>query len=986
MSTFDIRTDAPGLLRTEAMNITISFDRTGPTTGRISWNIPSPAAGCAVGQQAYAGMVVTLDTTPASISKVPTNGTVYSADATASAGLFAGDKISTSLVVGAFYDKTTTFFDVVDLLPNTPYYVSGFPCDAQYRYFTQGVHAYSVSMSNKGSPDTHGTQVAVLNVDKQVMGVAPTDSTGLSISTSYTFDIRVGLIPRPARVLSSVECQLVPPTYNITVDGAKAQDFQHLVSEINKQLALATNNVQSPTPPLSGSYYWSADTKQLYLWDGYTSNIQPNVIIQASDPSTVITGTYWYNPTTNALSSWSGSAWVPLSVIQFGIDPTTPQTDATYWYNTTTHHGYLWNGTTWNDTQIYNQSTDPSIVQLPVAGSYWINTSTNVLYRWNASLGMWNPTIAVEYSKDPNTLTTLDYWYNTTTNALYQYGTPTLNAWNIASGVVLAELAPATAFPAVFPTNGYWYNPISKVLNQWDGTTWTVRSVMVFAIDPTVRTTCGLWLNTSSGALSVWDPITLSWVVSASTYTQATDPTTPTAFNDGTLWFNTGSNTLSVWSNQCFNAVTSIQWATDPILVSDGTAWLNTATNVWYVRTGGAWVVAQPTYNTTSPSSLALGTFWVNTTNSSLNMWNGTSWIGLLYSTAPIAPQQGSTWFNTTTDTLMQWDGSSWIVGTPTATCELDCNGNMLFSDTSAGGLSFITLTDVTLFKSLSVRYSFHDSSPGTDGASDQASYEELGIGTDGSIEERLKLHNEIRYELGYPTVDVEISSEQMDYAIDKALGEFRARSSLAYKSGFFFMFVTANTQNYVLTSKISGMNKIVDIQGVYRLTSSFLSSAHGAGVYGQIVLQHMYNMGTFDLLSYHIMGEYTKLMEILFAGRITFTWNEQSRTLHMHNRFPFSERQVAIEATVERTEQDLLVDRYTRVWLRRYALATVRLMLAETRGKFASLPGAGGSITLNAAELRQAAATEIEACLMEIEQYIADKPEEYGKFDFTFG
>jgi hypothetical protein len=225
-----------------------------------------------------------------------------------------------------------------------------------------------------------------------------------------------------------------------------------------------------------------------------------------------------------------------------------------------------------------------------------------------------------------------------------------------------------------------------------------------------------------------------------------------------------------------------------------------------------------------------------------------------------------------------------------------------------------------------------------------------------------------------------------MDYAIDKALSEYRAKASNAYRRGFFFMAITAENQNFILASKISGMNKIVDVMGCYRLTSSFLSSAHGAGVYGQIVLQHMYNMGTFDLLSYHIMAEYTKLMEILFAARLSFTWNEQTRTLHLQNRFPFNERQICIEATTERTEQDLLTDRYTRPWLRRYALAVTRLILAETRGKFSSLPGASGAITLNASDLRQAASTEIEALLLEIDQFVADKPEEYGKYDFTFG
>jgi hypothetical protein len=246
-------------------------------------------------------------------------------------------------------------------------------------------------------------------------------------------------------------------------------------------------------------------------------------------------------------------------------------------------------------------------------------------------------------------------------------------------------------------------------------------------------------------------------------------------------------------------------------------------------------------------------------------------------------------------------------------------------------------------------------------------------------MDERLKLMNEIRYELGYPIVDVELSNEQLDFAITKALEEIRSKTSVAYKRGFFFMHVNAETQRYLLTNKVQGMDKIVTVLGIYRLTSSFLSSAHGAGVYGQIVMQHLYNMGTFDLLSYHLMSEYTELMEILFAGRITFTWNEQKRDLWIHHRFPFHERMVLIEAATERTEQDIIADRWCRPWIRKFASAQARMMLAETRGKYSTLPGAGGAVTLNASDLRQKATEDIQACMDEIDNYQVDRPEEYG-------
>ena len=991
MSTFDIKTDAPGMLRTESMNITLSFTRTGPSTGRVSWNIPSPAAGCAAGTQAYHGMVVTLDTTAATVSKIPTNGKVYTADPTANTNLFAGDKIGTSLVVGAFYDATTSVFDVTGLQPNTPYYVTGFPADAQYRYFIEGVHAYSMDLANRGTDGTHGSQVVVLNPEHQKMGVAPTDSTGLRPSTTYDFNIRVGLVPAPNRPLSSVECKLVPPTYNILVDGTVSQDYQTLVVEINKQLALATHNVQGSAPPSTGAYYWNTTQRQLYQWNGYTHNLISGAIVQATDPNMVSAGTLWYNPVTDVLKIWNGASWTVVDVVRFATDPTLPIADSTYWYDTTNNHGYLWNGTTWCDEIIYNQATDPSAAIVPPAGSYWYNTTTSIIYRWNETLGMWNVVPAVSYLRDPNVLTTLDYWFNTSTSVLYQYGTPTPAAWNAKPGaaVRITEIEPAHLLPYVLPDGTYWYNPTSKVLKQWNatGVVWNTLDCVTFAIDPTQRSSCGLWWNTTTNILYVWDILNAGWVAASSVYHQGVDPTTSPSFVDGTLWYNTVSFTLSVWSNSCFINTPFISFATDPIAIPDGTAWYNTTSQAWLYRSVGAWTNIAPINTTQTPGALSSGTFWYkNTPTVGLSQWNGAAWITITYSTSPYTPTTGTTWFNTTTSILMMWNGITWATGTPVATCELDCNGNLMFTDTTIGGLSFITLTDGTLFRSLTNKFIFHDETPGSDGTSSQASYNELGIGTDGSIEERLKLHNEIRYELGYPTVDVEVTTQQLDYAIDKALSEYRARASNAYRRGFFFMAITSENQNFVLSSKISGMNKIVDVIGVYRLTSSFLSSAHGAGVYGQIVLQHLYNMGTFDLLSYHIMAEYTKLMEILFAARVTFTWNEQTRTLHLHTRFPFNERMVSIEATTERTEQDLLTDRYTRVWLRRYALATTRLILAETRGKFASLPGAGGSITLNAGELRQAATTEIEACLLEIDQYVADKPEEYGKFDFTFG
>lgn len=965
MSTFDIRQDAPGLLRAESLNVTISFNRTSPTTARIAWNIPSPAAGCTAENQAYCGMLVTLDTTPATISKSPVNGVQYAADPTASPTLFAGDKLDTAFVVGAFYgDRDTTFIDVTGLKPNTAYYVTGYPVDCQDRYFTAGVHAYSQDFKKDSSVSaTSGMQTILLDESN---GVQLTDVTGLVCGVFYEFQAQIGLIPKPQAPYRAGECVPQMASHTISVDGCEAATYQDLLNEINKRFALLDNPQQSATPPNTNGLYWNSSTQKLFTWDGYQHNEITNVIIQAADPSVVSDGVYWFDTTTGILKYRSGGVWTVSTVISFSTDPTQPLCDQTHWFTGT--DGYVWNGTTWCEKTVYSQATDPSLVQPAPCGSYWYDTAEGSLFRWNDTIGLWTNTTAIQYHEDPNALTTGAYWFDETASQLKQWDGTVFTQITTVSIVETAPSSPATG--------RYWYNPATEELKQWNGTAWVDLNVLIFPVDPTVRSSCELWWNTDTDVLYVWDAVNLEWDAVSTFFQTDTDPTLPPTLVDGDLWFD--GTVLYHWQNECFVEVEYISWPTDPTVIGnipDGTVWFD-GTN-WSVMTAGSWVGIDPVQSANDPATLPAGTYWFNA--GTLQYWNGVAWVNVAYSTSPFTPTTGTTWFDTTTDTLMVWSGEEWVAGTPRAIVELNCDGQMVFTDTSSGSTSFMQITDISLFSSLDVTFRLLDPSPGTDEVSSEPSYNELGIGTDGSNDERFKLMNEIRYEFGYPVIDVELTQEQLDYAITRALEELRGKTGIAYKTGFFFMRVNSETQRYYLTNKISGMNKIVNILGVFRLTSSFLSSAHGAGVYGQIVLQHLYNMGTFDLLSYHIMSEYTELMEILFAGRITYSWNEQSRELWIHHRFPFAERTVLIEASVERTEQDILVDRWCRSWIRRFATATAMEMLANIRGKFSTLPGAGGGITLNASDLRQKANEEKQALQQEIEDYIADRPDDYG-------
>jgi hypothetical protein len=186
-----------------------------------------------------------------------------------------------------------------------------------------------------------------------------------------------------------------------------------------------------------------------------------------------------------------------------------------------------------------------------------------------------------------------------------------------------------------------------------------------------------------------------------------------------------------------------------------------------------------------------------------------------------------------------------------------------------------------------------------------------------------------------------------------------------AYKREMFFLDMMPNQQIYELRDRCVGFHKIVGVNAVYRLRSAFLRGAYsGYDIYGYAALKQLYTLGTFDTLSFHLVSGFIEELEHLFATRITFQWIERTRELKMYNSVHAMER-VLIDAHIERTEQDLITDRETSLWIQRWAVAEAKMALSQSRGKFQSLPGPNGSTVLNAQELITQSEAE-KAVLME--------------------
>ena len=107
---------------------------------------------------------------------------------------------------------------------------------------------------------------------------------------------------------------------------------------------------------------------------------------------------------------------------------------------------------------------------------------------------------------------------------------------------------------------------------------------------------------------------------------------------------------------------------------------------------------------------------------------------------------------------------------------------------------------------------------------------------------------------------------------------------------------------------------------------------------------------------------------------------------LNVHQTFHRPEL-LLLDCAAERTEQDLLKDRWAKNWIESWGLMESKKILAGIRGKYASLPGAGGGVSLNASDLMaEADALRIDL-LQQIDDSVADTPEDWGwNSQFTIG
>lgn len=935
--------DAPGGIRKEGNSQTLTFTRLTPTSGTVCWTPtpPTPAGGCGTPNH-YVGGLLIGSTSPIEQPNKPSDGVCcYKADPTFDPLAFAGDKIDDANVLWTSnVDMKTGCVTVNGLDGNcTAYYFAFFAMDNVCRYNQDGIYSYSLNHGGPAIPCVSGKQTILTG------GIKLTDPIPVTIDKTINYPIKV-----------AIDGKLV----DLVIRGDKITTYKSVIDELESAWKYVVPPIVSPYSPLYGKFY--TDGTSWYQNDGAQYK-QISPILQLTDPAVVSDGEVWVDSTATIRERIAG-AWVPIpTVIVLNQDPTIVSIGQ-HWYNGTVTRRY--DGYVWIDVVKYMQSTDPTLP--PVISPLAVWKKELEFSKWNVSRNKWTITTVLSLPYSFAALSTVDTrWFNPIDAVLRKW---TGIDW-------LPETATISTTEPVIPNAGeIWVHPTTKVTQQYSTATltWTVLQVIVYYKSPTDPSAGEMYFDQSISKLYTYDGIAHTWIdITGQLLISPYDPSIAPVVVDGTLWYKTSSAIWFVRKGTSWVGIQVTQVPTDPRTLSTG-VWYNSVTHTWYERNGTTWTLLAPRISATDPTTPVLGTTWYDGTTLHQRTTIAT-WTVVLFDTVKGQVPLGTRWLNDLGE-LRGWSGTAWILIKPPYTIAVTENDNIVVTSGTCGSESYVEFISAALLTDL--RFVLCKPLMGNDGTSGIPMYDDLGIGTDGSVDERRKIIDNLYMRLGFPSITVELNRDQMDLAVQKGLDYIRRDSGAGYNRGYFFLDLQPDQQQYVLTSKKVGFNKIVDILYLYRPRGGFLNSTFGGEIYGQQLLQQLYVSGTFDILSYHLLASYQTVVAKLFASELQFSWTERSRVLSIMRKIPRVER-ILVDAVIERTEQDLFTDRMTKTWIENWALSEAKIMLGDMRGKFGSLPGAGGNITLNADVLKADANTMQEKLLKEIDDYNASDIETWG-------
>jgi hypothetical protein len=138
---------------------------------------------------------------------------------------------------------------------------------------------------------------------------------------------------------------------------------------------------------------------------------------------------------------------------------------------------------------------------------------------------------------------------------------------------------------------------------------------------------------------------------------------------------------------------------------------------------------------------------------------------------------------------------------------------------------------------------------------------------------------------LGSPVINIEITDEQLQLAIDDALDDYMPRAYSGVQERYLPIKLIEGVSDYILPYNIFAVVEVATQQmaGIGQGLPSNMFSLN------QFIAADLYRpgMAKIDLLGFEMINEMVASLEVIFSNRHTYDFNSISKILHIHGNLP---------------------------------------------------------------------------------------------------
>jgi hypothetical protein len=230
-------------------------------------------------------------------------------------------------------------------------------------------------------------------------------------------------------------------------------------------------------------------------------------------------------------------------------------------------------------------------------------------------------------------------------------------------------------------------------------------------------------------------------------------------------------------------------------------------------------------------------------------------------------------------------------------------------------------------------------------------------------------LFQNLRYRLGDGMIDIELDPQHYEAAYNYTIKVYRQRAQGATEESYTLMTIEKNVDTYTLPAEF------INVRSIFRRTvgletgpgsSSF--DPFSSAILNTYLLNYNHAGG---MATYDFYAGYVELAARMFGGYVTYTFNPVSKILRIVRDPKGSGERVLIWADVQKTEEILLQDPGSGVWIGDFILAQLKIMIGEAREKFGTIAGPGGGTTLNGTAMKAEGKAAMELLIEELKKYV---------------